>query len=115
LFVIAIYLFSWLGVQITASIIPYFVVNCMKLKEGDVPTVMIAVQGTALFMLFIWSYLSKKIGKKIVYFLGMSSWIIAAAGLFFLQPNQVGLRGCYGCNGRYGSFYSLSNSLVNDP
>ena len=91
LFVIAIYLFSWLGVQITASIIPYFVVNCMKLKEGDVPTVMIAVQGTALFMLFIWSYLSKKIGKKIVYFLGMSSWIIAAAGLFFLQPNQVGL------------------------
>ncbi|MFN7203725.1 MAG: MFS transporter, partial [Aphanizomenon sp.] len=29
LFVIAIYLFSWLGVQITASIIPYFVINCM--------------------------------------------------------------------------------------
>jgi GPH family glycoside/pentoside/hexuronide:cation symporter len=52
---------------------------------------MIAVQGTALSMLFIWSYLSKKIGKKLVYFLGMSSWIIAAAGLFFLQPNQVGL------------------------
>jgi GPH family glycoside/pentoside/hexuronide:cation symporter len=91
LFVIAIYLFSWLGVQITASIIPYFVVNCMKLKEGDVPTVMIAVQGTALFMLFIWSYLSQKIGKKLVYFLGMSSWIIAAGGLFFLQPDQIGL------------------------
>ncbi|MBS3029579.1 MAG: MFS transporter [Dolichospermum sp. DET50] len=91
LFVIAIYLFSWLGVQITASIIPYFVVNCMRLQEGDVPNVMIAVQGTALVMLFVWSYLSKKIGKKLVYFLGMSSWIIAAAGLFFLQPNQVGL------------------------
>jgi GPH family glycoside/pentoside/hexuronide:cation symporter len=91
LFVIAIYLFSWLGVQITASIIPYFVVNCMGLKEGDVPTVMIAVQGTALLMLFVWSNLSKKIGKKLVYFLGMSSWIIAAAGLFFLQPNQVAL------------------------
>ena len=91
LFVIAIYLFSWLGVQITASIIPYFVVNCMKLKEGDVPTVMITVQGTALFMLFIWSYLSQKIGKKLVYFLGMSCWIIAAGGLFFLQPDQIGL------------------------
>ncbi|MDD1420887.1 MFS transporter [Dolichospermum sp. ST_sed1] len=91
LFVISIYLFSWLGVQITASIIPYFVVNCMRLQEGDVPNVMIAVQGTALVMLFVWSYLSKRIGKKLVYFLGMSSWIIAAAGLFFLQPNQVGL------------------------
>ncbi|WGV25604.1 MFS transporter [Halotia branconii] len=91
LFVIGIYLFSWLGVQITASIIPYFVINCMRLQESDVPTVMIAVQGTALLMLFVWTALSKKIGKKLVYFLGMSLWIIAAAGLFFLQPGQIGL------------------------
>jgi len=89
LFVIGIYLFSWLAVQITASIIPYFVINCMRLKEADVPTVMIAVQGTALIMLFVWSNLSKRIGKKLVYFLGMSFWIIAAAGLFFLQPGQL--------------------------
>ncbi|MDF5707060.1 MAG: MFS transporter [Nostoc sp. S4] len=91
LFVIGIYLFSWLGVQITASIIPYFVVDCMRLKESDVPTLMIAVQGTALLMLFVWGALSKKVGKKIVYFLGMSLWIIAAAGLFFLQPGQIAL------------------------
>ncbi|MDZ8260165.1 MFS transporter [Nostoc sp. ChiQUE01b] len=88
LFVIGIYLCSWLGVQITASIIPYFVVNYMGLKESDVPPVLIAVQGTALLMLFVWGGLSKKIGKKVVYFLGMSLWIIAAAGLFFLQPSQ---------------------------
>ncbi|MEH1796143.1 MULTISPECIES: MFS transporter [unclassified Nostoc] len=90
LFVIGIYLFSWLGVQITASIIPYFVVNYMGLKEeSDVPMILIAVQGTALLMLFVWGTLSKKIGKKIVYFLGMSLWIIAAIGLFFLQPGQI--------------------------
>ncbi|MEH1828305.1 MAG: MFS transporter [Nostoc sp.] len=89
LFVIGIYLFSWLGVQITASIIPYFVVNCMDLKQSDVPTILIAVQGTALLMLFVWGALSKKLGKKVVYFLGMSLWIIAAAGLFFLQPGQI--------------------------
>ncbi|WP_392534700.1 MFS transporter [Nostoc sp. C117] len=89
LFVIGIYLFSWLGVQITASIIPYFVVNCMGLKESDVPTLLIAVQGTALLMLFVWGALSQKLGKKVVYFLGMSLWIIAAAGLFFLQPGQI--------------------------
>ncbi|MEH2258391.1 MFS transporter [Nostoc sp.] len=89
LFVIGIYLCSWLGVQITASIIPYFVVNYMGLKESDVPPVLIAVQGTALLMLFVWGALSKKIGKKLVYFLGMSLWIIAAAGLFFLQPGQI--------------------------
>jgi glycoside/pentoside/hexuronide:cation symporter, GPH family len=91
LFVIGIYLFSWLGVQVTATTIPYFVVNYMRLNDSDVPSVMIAVQGTALLMLFVWSALSKKIGKKIVYFLGMSLWIIAAGGLFFLQPGQIGL------------------------
>jgi len=91
LYVIGIYLFSWLAVQITASIIPYFVVNCMRLKESDVPTVMIGVQGTALLMLFFWSNLSQRVGKKAVYFMGMSLWIIAQAGLFFLQPGQVSL------------------------
>ncbi|MBE9050347.1 MFS transporter [Nostocales cyanobacterium LEGE 11386] len=91
LFVIGIYLFSWLGVQVTASIIPYFVVNYMRLRDSDVPSVMIAVQGTALLMLFVWSALSKKIGKRLVYFLGMSLWIMAAGGLFFLQPGQIGV------------------------
>ncbi|WP_017651892.1 MFS transporter [Fortiea contorta] len=89
LFVIGIYLFSWLGVQITANIIPYFVVDCMRLQEADVPTVMIAVQGTALLMLFVWGALCKKVGRKVVYFLGMSLWIIAGAGLYFLQPGQI--------------------------
>jgi GPH family glycoside/pentoside/hexuronide:cation symporter len=91
LFVIGIYLCTWLAVQITASIIPYFVVYCMRLQESDVPTVMIAVQGTALLTLFFWSHLSKKVGKKVVYFLGISLWIIAAAGLYYLQPGQLSL------------------------
>lgn len=91
LFVIGIYLFSWLGVQITASVIPYFVLYCMKLSDSDVPTVMIGVQGTALLMLFVWGALSKKVGKKAVYFMGMFLWIIAATGLFFLQPGQINL------------------------
>jgi GPH family glycoside/pentoside/hexuronide:cation symporter len=42
-------------------------------------------------MLFVWSYLSKRYGKKIVYFLGMTLWIVASAGLFFLKPNQIPL------------------------
>ncbi len=91
LFVIGVYLFSWLAVQITASIIPYYVVNCMQMKESDVPTVLICVQGTALLMLFVWSHLSQRLGKKAVYFMGMSLWIIAQIGLFFLQPNQMTL------------------------
>lgn len=91
LLVIGIYLCSWLGVQLTASILPYFVVNWMQLPESTFPQVAIAVQGTALIMLFVWSAISKRYGKKSVYFMGMGLWIIAQAGLFFLKPDQVGL------------------------
>lgn len=88
LYVIGIYFFSWLAVQVTGTIIPFFVVNYMELQDSDVPKVLIGVQGTALLMLFVWSFLSKKFGKKIVYFIGISLWIIADVGLFFLKPGQ---------------------------
>ncbi len=91
LYVIGIYLCSWLAVQLTASIIPYFAVNWMGLPESNVPTVLIGVQGTALAMLFVWTNLSKRFSKKAVYFMGMSLWIIAQIGLFFIQPNQIAL------------------------
>ncbi len=91
LFVIGIYLCSWLAVQTTATIIPYFVVNWMGLKPAVSAQVALGVQGTALLMLFPWTALSKRLGKKAVYFMGMSLWLIAQIGLFFLQPGQIGL------------------------
>lgn len=90
LYVIGIYFCSWFAVQITASIIPYFVINWMGREDQFVP-VLLAVQVTALVMLFIWSAISRRLGKKAVYFMGMGLWIIAQAGLFFLQPGQIGL------------------------
>jgi GPH family glycoside/pentoside/hexuronide:cation symporter len=42
-------------------------------------------------MLFVWSAISRKVGKKAVYFMGMSLWVIVQAGLFFLRPQDVGL------------------------
>jgi glycoside/pentoside/hexuronide:cation symporter, GPH family len=91
LYVIGIYFCSWLALQITATIIPFYVVNWMKLTEADSINVTLAVQGTALIMLFVWGEISKRVGKKAVYFMGMGLWIIAQIGLFNLKPNDVGL------------------------
>lgn len=91
LFVIGIYLFSWIAVQITATILPYFVVNWMGLAPSVSALVALAVQGTALLMLFVWSAVSQRLGKKAAYFMGMILWLIAQAGLVFLRPGQVGL------------------------
>lgn len=91
LYVIGIYLCSWLAVQLTAAIIPYFVVSWMRLPDPSITQVILAVQVTALAMLYVWSAVSQRVGKRGVYFMGMGLWIIAQAGLFFLQPNQVNL------------------------
>jgi len=91
LFVIGIYLCSWLAVQQTAAIIPYFVVNWMGLGSQAFTQVALTVQVTALITLFVWSSVSQRFGKRAVYFMGMSLWIIAQAGLFFIQPGETGL------------------------
>lgn len=90
-FVIGIYFCSWMAVQVTAAILPFFVVNCMGLPSQDFTLIALAVQATALLMLFFWSAVSARVGKKAVYFMGMVLWIIAQAGLFFLRPEQAGL------------------------
>ena len=90
-YVIGIYMCSWLGVQLTASILIYYVVGWMGLDEGQFPQIAIAVQGTALVMLFFWKFVSDKIGKKAVYCLGTIVWIVAQAALFLIQPGQTTL------------------------
>ncbi|MGA1623870.1 MAG: MFS transporter [Synechocystis sp.] len=91
LFVIGIYLCSWLAVQLTASILVYFVVSWMNLSEQQSGTIALAVQGTALLMLFIWQFLAQYLDKKVIYVLGTLIWIGAEAGLWLVQPGQVAL------------------------
>ncbi len=88
LYVVGIYLCSWFSLQLTAAIIPYFAVSWLGLKQADSPLIILAVQGTALVMLSVWSRISEKVGKKAVYFMGTGFWIISQAGLFLLQPGQ---------------------------
>lgn len=89
LYVIGIYLCSWLAFQLTATVLPYFTVNWMGLDSYF--SVALIVQGVAIVMLFVWSAVSQRQGKRVVYFWGMALWIIAQAGLFLLQPGQNAL------------------------
>ena len=86
LFVVGIYLFSWLALQITAAVIPFYAKFWMGVDENLVALI---VQGVAIFMMFVCAALSKRIGKKNLYFLGSGIWILVQIGLFFLQPGQT--------------------------
>jgi glycoside/pentoside/hexuronide:cation symporter, GPH family len=89
LYVIGIYLCSWLGIQGTAAVLPYYVAYSLQRPPSEFTTVALAVQGTALAMLFVWSQVSVRVGKKVTYALGAIVWILAQGGLFFLPPGQV--------------------------
>jgi GPH family glycoside/pentoside/hexuronide:cation symporter len=114
--VVGIYLFSWLALQNTAAIIPYFVGDWMGLPAQHAAQAALAVQGTAVIMLSVWSAVSKRVGKKAVYFMGMTVWIIAQFGLVFLQPDQVGLMYFYAVLAGFGvaTAYLVPWSMIPD-
>ncbi|MGF1496096.1 MAG: MFS transporter [Elainellaceae cyanobacterium] len=87
LYVIGIYLTSWLALQVTAANIPYFVVSWMG--QDNYFLVALAVQGVAIPMLFVCSTLSQRIGKRGLYFVGTGFWILIQMGLLALQPDQT--------------------------
>ncbi len=84
LIVCGIYLFSWLAMQFTAAVLPFYVVSVMGLPASRFPLLALAVQGTALLLIPLWGWISLRIGKKPVYFYGMTFWLAAQACLVFL-------------------------------
>lgn len=89
LLLIGLYLCSWLGVQVTGNMLSYFVTNWMQLPETHIAGMALAVLGTGLVMMVLWSYLGKRLGKRITYCVAVPLTLIAQVGLFFLQPGQV--------------------------
>jgi glycoside/pentoside/hexuronide:cation symporter, GPH family len=86
-----VYALSWLALQITPSLLPYFIVYCLQLDSSAIPLLMLLIQGTALASLFFWEWLSRTIGKRIVFWAGTSLWILAALELLDLRPQQINL------------------------
>ncbi|PSN20006.1 MFS transporter [filamentous cyanobacterium CCP5] len=89
LFVVAIYLFAWLALQMTASIIPFYATFWMGLDSYFV--VALLVQGTAIAMMFVVNLISRRVGKQSAFYIGMGIWVLVQIALFFLQPGQTTL------------------------
>lgn len=86
LLVCGIYLCSWLAMQFTATVLPFYTQSWMRLPAQTFQLLALTVQATALCLIPVWGWLSVRWGKKPVYFAGMSFWLAAQAGLLVLQP-----------------------------
>ncbi|MCM1981620.1 MFS transporter [Lyngbya confervoides BDU141951] len=89
LIVMGIYLCSWIGLQVTAAILQYYVIDYMGLAEQHFTQMVLTVQGTALVMMLFWSRLGQWIGKRAIYCWGIPLTVVAQWSLFWLPPGQV--------------------------
>lgn len=86
--VMGLYLCSWTAVQVSAVVLPYFVVDWMGLSEQSFVQMALVVQGTAVVTIIFWNWLGRKTDKRTIYFLGAPLILLAQLGLFSLQPGQ---------------------------
>ncbi|NDJ54040.1 MAG: MFS transporter [Chloroflexi bacterium] len=88
LLVAIIYLSSWLALEfVQANLLLYL--RYWIGAEEIFGTLVLMLQVSAFVFVLIWTRVSTRIGKKNVYYAGMSVWIISSLALFFVQPGQV--------------------------
>ncbi|NER81967.1 MAG: MFS transporter [Leptolyngbya sp. SIO1D8] len=98
--ILGLYLCGWVGIQVTAAMLPYFVEAWMQLPETHFAQMALTVQGSAIAMLFVWEQVAKRHDKRTVFLWGAPIAIAALMGLVILQPGQV--LGMYGLGGLAG-------------
>ncbi|MBT9311282.1 MFS transporter [Leptothoe kymatousa] len=87
--VMGLYLCSWVGVQVTAAMLPFFVTDWMGLGEQHFTQMAIAVQGSSVLLLPFWLWVTKRTSKRWVYFAGAPLALCGLGVLGLLQPGQI--------------------------
>jgi GPH family glycoside/pentoside/hexuronide:cation symporter len=87
LFVIGLYLSSWLALQVIQTVLVFYLTYYMGIPD-QLPLTLLAIQSSSFIFLFIWSTLSRRLDKRIVYMIGGTIWIAVVLALYFLRPDQ---------------------------
>lgn len=91
LIVCMLYLFAWMAVQVTITVLTFYLIYWMQIPNEGTPQIILAVMLTALLMLPLWSLVSHRIGKKSTFIAGACIWLVAQCLLLFIQPGQTPL------------------------
>ncbi len=92
LYVSGIYLLTWLSVQFVQSLILFFFRDWVGGDPGGQFTILLASLQISIFVFILfWGFLSRRLGRKRVFYIAVPIWIAVQIGLFFVQPGQVNL------------------------
>ena len=87
LFGLGIYLFTWVSVDILQTILLYFLTWVVRMKAPS-ELIMGSIFVTAIFSLPLWSWVSKRLSKKVAYIAGISFWGAVQLVLITLGPGS---------------------------
>ncbi|MEA3223658.1 MAG: MFS transporter [Thermodesulfobacteriota bacterium] len=82
------YFLNFVALIIISSTLIYYLKYYMK-NENAVSTIFLTLLLTAAAMLPVWVLISRKIGKKLAYCLGMGILAVVLVFIFFLKPDQI--------------------------
>ncbi|MGH2522477.1 MAG: MFS transporter [Anaerolineales bacterium] len=86
-----IYMLSWLTIQFVQNNLFIYVKDWVKMDIGLFGFVLLALQLSAFVWVLIWARASQRIGKKNVYYLGGTIFVLVVLSLYFIQPGQTAL------------------------
>ncbi|MGF1520946.1 MAG: MFS transporter [Leptolyngbyaceae cyanobacterium] len=87
--VLGLYFCGWIGLQLTAAMLPYFVDVWMGLPATHFAQMALAVQGTAIATIPVWEQIAQRSDKRTVVLLGGAIALAALASFITVQPDQV--------------------------
>jgi GPH family glycoside/pentoside/hexuronide:cation symporter len=87
-FVIGIYLTSWLALQLVSTVLIYYLTYYLGVPE-QIPFTLLAIQGSSFIFLFVWSFVSRRLDKRIVYIIGATIWLLVQMAIYFVRPDQA--------------------------
>ncbi len=99
----AIYVLNWITVDLVSLMLPYFltywVARGQLQAQMTIAGMNIAIESvilgvlllTAFLALPLWTWLSRRLDKRIAYIIGMSSWFVVQLLLITVQPQQTNL------------------------
>ena len=87
---IGIYLCSWLALQLASTILIYFVQYYMRVP-GQIPLILLAVQGTSFIFLFVWDLIGRKFNleKKTIFIAGAAHLACSTTPLVDSRANNT--------------------------
>lgn len=81
-----VFLLSWMTVDVIGAVFIYYIIYCIGYTSSVLEILFGTMFLTATLFLPFWVFVSKKIGKKKTYIVGMAFWAVVMSLLYLLPP-----------------------------